>query len=634
MYFRTLVHLLTAQKNCRKGGSFAGAVLLVGVMQISAALAQTPGLPTGPGRVNGQVLHSESGAAVPDLEVVLYALSPDGAPGLARTRSNEEGRFEFTGISTRPAITYLLGARYHGLPYPGEHIRFGAGEREATALIRVAELTSSRAALRVVGVAFQLQRVARGLRVTQQVRFHNEGARTFYQPTAQRRDPAGGRASAAAFEAVLPAGAADFEMPLGAVPEGLLRSDRKLSYFGPIHPGAHELSFSYTLAGARDENDHERFALRLASPEGAPLEVRLPPGLGQLTAPGLRLEPAPAEAAAPGPRQERWSNSAGGVFDIELLLPPGRRDPAAVRPLRARVLLRVDDTALEVNESYTLQVSGDAVLLADFAAPFFHLTLPARATALEFGSDAPGVTLEAHPDGGLIATGSAAPGLFQIGARYQLAVEQAPARFTRRFATRLPLLAIFLTDSGDLLPASKRLHRRRPLREAERNYQHLEAFEITPDEVVELVIGRRAPPAAARGPLSLAAAALLALGAVVFLSSPLRSRAAGIAAEPVRSATAREAEALARAEGDLDHDLETGKLSVQDHAALLSELRAQARALQEREQQEVRRAETAARTIERSEDARSCARCDARLEAAHRFCPNCGAKRAQEASPG
>ena len=610
--------------------SFIGAVFCVALFA-HAAHAQTPapppGVPTGDARITGQVLHAESDAPMRGIEVALYALRENGLPGIARTHSDGDGRFEFAQISNDPNISYLLGARYRELPYPGERVVFAPGAQSAEAVIRVTELTPSPRALRTTGVSLRVRREARGLRVEHSVRTHNGGARTFYRG-------ANARTRSAAFAITLPPDAREFEMPLGAAPEGLLREGRALSYFGPIHPGAHEFSFQYLLPGVRAQDGAETFTLQASAPTGTPFEVLLPRGLAKVQAPRLTRTPHASAAQntrdmqgardaqnangeqrtrntqnasdaqntrdaqhASATREERWASAAGGAFEITLTLPPARRDPSAVRVMAARAVLRADDVALEVNETYTLEVRGDATQLADAARPFVLVTLPPGARALHFGSDAPGVTLEAHPAAlpatadapaaalsdaeraqtWLAAVGSVAPGRFQVGVRYQLAVDDARrAHFARRFAQRLPALSIFLADSGDLAPTSTRLHRRRPLREADRNYLHLEAFEVARGEVVELAIGRRARAGGARGPVALGAATLLALGAVLFLAAPLRAGDATIAREQSENENARERAALVAAIHDLDHDFETGKLSAPDHAELRDELRARA----------------------------------------------------------
>ena len=45
----------------------------------------------------------------------------------------------------------------------------------------------------------------------------------------------------------LPAGATEFSMPLGLVPEGVERSGRDFRFWGPLYPGEQEISFRYEV---------------------------------------------------------------------------------------------------------------------------------------------------------------------------------------------------------------------------------------------------------------------------------------------------------------------------------------------------------------------------------------------------
>ena len=49
--------------------------------------------------------------SVADRNLALYALEPNGMPGLANAVTDADGRHAFTGISNAPGIVYLVGAR-------------------------------------------------------------------------------------------------------------------------------------------------------------------------------------------------------------------------------------------------------------------------------------------------------------------------------------------------------------------------------------------------------------------------------------------------------------------------------------------------------------------------------------------
>ena len=152
----------------------------------------------------------------------------------------------------------------------------------------------------------------------------------------------------------------------------------------------------------------------------------------------------------------------------------------------------------------------------------------------------------------------------------------------KRFDRALPLLSVLVADNG-VIADTARLHRRKSARVGDRNYLHLEAFAVEPGEAIELGLARTAPVAAGGRAAPAGFALLAGLAAFGFLLGPLRSRAASIRAR-ARGAgdattTSLERTAIVRSLEALDEDLETGKLSAEDHAAMRASLRARAAAL-------------------------------------------------------
>ena len=596
-----------------------------------AAGQETPDLPAGPARVEGQVVHAETGAPMPGLQVVLYALTADQVPGLRRATSDDEGRFVFAGISNDPSIGYLLGARYREVPYPGARVAFAPGETRHEAIIRVADLTASPAELRTLGVTLRVLRDAAGLRVMETVALMNDGPRTYYRVPGER-------GSAAAWSRTLPEGARDFRMPLGVVPEGVVRDGRALAYYGPVYPGAHELQYTYAVPPVAGDDGRESLRLPFPLAEGTRLRVLLPEGLGELEAAGLQREEAPV--LEDGRRHVAYAASGPGEIDLTFRLPAARLDPAAARLTEARAVLTLDDAALRVSETYDLEVSGDGVVLSTEEAPFLHVAFPQGASDLRFGSDAAGVSLVPHGTGGLAAVGTVGPGSFQVGVEYVLTVEAFPVQWSRSAPGDVPVFSVYVADTGDLAPSSERLHRRRPARTSDLTYLHLEAFQVAANELVDLTLGKLPPRSSARGPVAFAASGVIAALAILLLAAPLRAGASPELAEETRSAVEREREAVMAAIRDVDHDFETGKLGEADHRELRTALRARAIALL-REERVGGAAEPAGTTAAgtRAEtdapaepeppalDGPRCASCGEALAATHRFCPSCGARR-------
>lgn len=382
-----------------------------------------------------------------------------------------------------------------------------------------------------------------------------------------------------------------------------------------------------------------------------------------------------------------------------LVRDPRPAAPGDLRLSALRAVLEADAAALSVREIHELRTEGETPLRGTLQAPLLRIPLPQQAVELRARSSDAGLELRPVPTPAAAANaanaavsagagaaageslailGSLAPGELRVELEYRLPAPAAdtPARFARRLPTRIPLLEIYLVDTGDLAPRSKLLHRRRPARDGATNYLRLEAFEVAPGEEVDLTLERLPPRSAVSQGAALAAAWALALGAVAILLGPLMGfrprrasagagEAAGLGAgaagaralreEAAQAALREEREALYAAIGDLDHDLETGKLSAADHAELRAELRARAIHLLREERaasaeasaaadggepaadseaadSEMRaaasadaRAESAAQPPGNHAAAPRCAACGFEAAQAHRFCAHCGA---------
>jgi hypothetical protein len=446
----------------------------------------------------------------------------------------------------------------------------------------------------------------------------NTGTRTVYVPAPER-----GRSNAL-LRSRLPEGAADFAVPFDLTPEGLVQDGGELAFYGPIYPGDQELSWSYALPAPAG-----RLTLSRTLPAAAERVVVLaPPGASQLDAAGLA---GGEEALVGGRRYRRFEGGprrAGERLDVAFEIAATRADPSAVSLAETRVILDADAALVEVREEHVLVVSGDTPVLAPEGGHLLALSLPPGARELRFATSGQDTALEALADGSLAVIGPVAPGESSVEIRYRLPVSGNDVGWTRRFSAPLPLLSVYVADTGRLALDSARLHRRRPVRTADRSYAHLEAFEIEPGEEVALRIRTLPPRQGLSRPLALGLAGLLAAGAIAAVVSPLRRSGARVPdAEPAESPALREREALYASIRDLEHDFETGKISESDHSAMRDELRARAVALLRRER-ETTRATPAAQTPGAKA---ACAGCGAERRAGDRFCAQCGL--ALEAAP-
>ncbi len=586
----------------------------------AGAPLEAPDVPAGEATLRGQVIHSDrTDSAAAGIDVVLYALSSGQQPGVRRTTTDAEGRFRFEGIAARPDVAYLLGARYAGLPFPGDRILFEAGETERVAEIRISEPTADASQVEVLQSSLRVEWLGDRLAIGEVHRLNNRASRVYHVPEGERA----GRTPP--LHAELPEGATGFAMPMGLVPEGALRDGRDFRFWGPLYPGQQEISFRYELpiesglVGLEKRFPSAAGRIRVFGREGGPLEG----------AEGLEPKDAVEDE---GQRFEPWEREnapAGFATILRLRVPESTADREAVALVESQMILEFDDVALSVKEQHQLEVPGEAAARATGNDPIVEIALPAAAEDVRFSGDAAALGL-VRTDTGIGLLGPLAPGTHAVGLAYTLRNDAGSVAFSRRFDRRLPLMRVYVADSG-VAVETNRLHRRRPVRDADRTYLLFEAFEVEGDELLEFSLRPLPPRAKSRTP-ALALALLAGVAGALFLARPL---GAAVGAEDEEDAeadvTAREErEALYESIRDLEHDHETGKLEEADYEGLRRDLRARAAALLARERAAQPVADAAAG--EGPAATVTCHACGAEIAATDRFCSHCGAAQAQSHS--
>jgi ribosomal protein L40E len=239
---------------------------------------------------------------------------------------------------------------------------------------------------------------------------------------------------------------------------------------------------------------------------------------------------------------------------------------------------------------------------------------------VRFSGDAFSMGIQPDPTGGLALRGPIPAGISGFELTYLLRSGSDRIRFAREFPTGLPLLSIYIADTG-VLTETDRLHRRRPLRTTDRSYIHLEAYQVDPGETVavdvtSLPVAQPLPRLASAGFV-----VITALVAGLFLTAPLRSPGeSGETATTPTTATAAERASLYAAIRDLEDDFDTGKISAEDHSAMRSELRQRAGELLRAERAAAATPATATSQVQ------VCSDCGAHTPPDTRFCSQCGAK--------
>jgi hypothetical protein len=220
--------------------------------------------------------------------------------------------------------------------------------------------------------------------------------------------------------------------------------------------------------------------------------------------------------------------------------------------------------------------------------------------------------------GAIAIRGPMPTGKIEVALRYRLRSNGGKPTFVHSMPLDVPLVSVLIADTG-LIVETDQLHRRRPMRTSDRNYLHLEGFEFSAGELLELKLR----PIETRAPLpKFAATGLAAVSAALligFLIAPLRRPTAETPAlNRAASGAAEERDAVLESIRSLDEDFEMGKLTETDHREMRLALRAEAVNLLrlEREAVSERRAEAT--------DPRLCSGCGADVASGSRFCSQCG----------
>ncbi len=621
--------------------AFLGALL--GLSVVASAGAQIPpggagaegaisDVPSGPGVILVQVVHSEDPAKAEGLDVALYALAPDGTPGLRSGVTDASGTARFEDVSTASDVVYLVGARYLDIPF-GRRLVFESGAQEASIRIEVSDPSTDTSSVSVADVEWRLQWLGAQLWVHETHTLVNASERVVQVTEAAR---AGARP---AFEGRLPDGSSEFSPVLGSFSQGLERDGDSLRFWGPVYPGRQEVRFQYRLelSGA-------------AEGETLEVETRWPSGAErlQLWSPETGPVVATADAAAVDPVErsgERFrilelaAVEPGAAIPVRVQVPAASSDPERLQISRADLWIDVDDVAAVVSQEVRLQVSEGPRLVAAGGVPLLVFDLPPSAEMLGASQNSTSIGLASVDDAAnartrLMLMGPLPPGETSFGVRYRLPVSDPDAPFEMPIAwpIEVAVMNVLVADAGYIVEDA-RLHRMRPVRSGTRNYIHREGFQIEPGEEIALSITRiprgGAPQWASLGLVLVAAAA-----GAGFLLQPLRGASRRAATSPdaaERSSLAREREGVVESLRDLDHDFETGKIESGDYEALRATLRAQAVELMRREREEterpVREVEPPSPSASVPEaPSRFCPHCGAAAEADWRFCAVCGGR--------
>jgi len=628
--FRAGGHRTAARDAVRAGAAliFLFLALLLTVTTASAQHPTAPGTapapPSGNGVLTVQVTHPTEATEAEGIAIVLYALSPDGTPGLANGETNAGGVFRFEGISTDPGIVYLIGARYREIPF-GERVTFAAGEAQARVEIEIMSPTEDTAGVTIEELRVRIDWMGDRVVIREILRVTNAGKQVIQLP-----DDSGDRADdRAIFARPLASAANDFSSGPNGVDGGIVLEDGAVRFRGPLYPGEQSVEYRYSLPVPRDG---QSFALPIELGLAASRLVVVA-GTDGLDVEGPRLIASSPMRSDTGQELEAWARSglkAGEVVQLSLTLPESRLGQGLLTLPRSDIWIEVDDTQLTATVDIQIEVEPGAPIAGTLEEPLLRVSIPEGATLQGVAPEAEALGLIPTENGGFDLVGPIGSGTTSLGYSYRMPVARGGVRLDMRFPGDIQTLNVLIADTGLALDSS-RLHRRRPFRSGTRNYLHREAYNISPDEIVDLELvpirdtGFSANTAAA---LAIAAAAAGAF----FLVAPLRTASRReVVGESPEDAIQAKREAIYTAISDLDHDFETAKLEEDDYQEMRERLRGEAIELLRAERDgnpagESSNGSTASSSGTADTKASADSSTHAALGTTGGFCPSCGGK--------
>ncbi|MFK7898392.1 MAG: zinc-ribbon domain-containing protein [Myxococcota bacterium] len=628
---------------------FSSALFLaasVALAQHDAGGSTAPPPPAGPGSLTVAIVHPTDIGETAGLSIALYALTPDGMPGFKGGETGPDGTFTFEGISNDPGIIYLVGARYQEIPF-GERITFAPDETNARVEVEISAPTDRVEKIRVGELRARIDWMGDRLVVREILSVENESGSVIQLKPSSR--------AKAIVERPLPEAARDYLGGGGAGEEGFTFEGNTMRFAGPLYPGDQSLEYQYSLPLPKgDDVDAKTLSLPLKLRERAE-RVVVVAGTEGLTVEGKGLVASRELLSDSGNPLSSWAGGAlrpGKTLVLNLGLPESRLDASLISMPRADIWLEVDDTRMTATVDLQMKVEPGAPVSGTPDAPLMRIVLPKGATLNGVAPEAEGFGLEPRADGGFDVIGPIGPGESNLGYSYQMAGRAEGLDLDLRFPIEVTTLNVLIADTGLALD-SGRLHRRRPFRNGTRNYLHREAFNVAPDEVVDLSID---PLTATDLPRSATLAFTLSgvAAAALFLMTPLRAAARREQAiDPEQAQRALEQDAIYASIADLEHDFETGKLEEADYTQMREELRGEAIALLRRERASGGPASqvaasgagegqaTSSGSATSSSDAHAatskpsigkfCPHCGGQLSEAWRFCSHCGEALASDA---
>jgi cytochrome c-type biogenesis protein CcmI len=188
--------------------------------------------------VNG----TPGGGSVADQDINLQIYFNGQPQGQSSTKTDAQGKFEFTGLETSSQYSYSITVIYQGAEYNRGPLQFKAGETVLPWQVVVYDTTSDPSSIRVERAHLVIDFKDNSLIMLEFFSFNNSGNKTFIGSKEITPD---GKKETLRFG--LPQGATEITPNRGLMECCLVRTEGGISDTMPVEPGSKDVVFSYRL---------------------------------------------------------------------------------------------------------------------------------------------------------------------------------------------------------------------------------------------------------------------------------------------------------------------------------------------------------------------------------------------------
>lgn len=223
-------------------------ILMLGLS--ASALAAEPG----GGTVSGQLVNgTKGGGSVANIDVTLKTYVNNAESSSTSAKTDAQGRFTFSGLSTDAKYSYQIITTYQEAEYDGEEFSFESGQSIKSIEFTVYDATQSNAALNVAMTHTVIYVRQGGLEVVEYYQFNNEADRSYI---GSGEITATGKRAALDFS--LPAKASEVQYGGELMECCILGTGGGFIDTMPVFPGNKEIAYSYKVTGVSGEYTYSR----------------------------------------------------------------------------------------------------------------------------------------------------------------------------------------------------------------------------------------------------------------------------------------------------------------------------------------------------------------------------------------